>query len=147
MMMMMMMQVRRQLGLAPESTARLGFPRVCHRRRGLCVCMRFVCVRCACLCVCVVGHFVTLDLYGSSKDRRRCISWLAGTLSVRPCVRSQRLFSRRVMLVSRLPFLPCNKQQVVVPADIPAGDYVVGWRWDCEMTSQVWSNCADITVV
>jgi len=34
-----------------------------------------------------------------------------------------------------------------VPSDIPAGDYVLGWRWDCEMTSQVWSNCADITIV
>jgi len=34
-----------------------------------------------------------------------------------------------------------------VPADIPAGEYVLGWRWDCEMTSQVWSNCADVTVV
>merc|ERR1712039_1026013 len=33
-----------------------------------------------------------------------------------------------------------------VPTSIPAGDYVLGWRWDCEMTSQVWSNCADITI-
>lgn len=33
-----------------------------------------------------------------------------------------------------------------VPADIPAGEYVVGYRWDCEATSQVWSTCADITI-
>merc|ERR1711918_234069 len=36
---------------------------------------------------------------------------------------------------------------VRVPSDIPAGNYVLGWRWDCEMSSQVWSQCADITIV
>jgi len=34
---------------------------------------------------------------------------------------------------------------VKVP-NIPPGDYVLGWRWDCETTSQVWSSCADITI-
>eukprot|EP00041_Stephanoeca_diplocostata_P012818 m.215583 g.215583 ORF g.215583 m.215583 type:complete len:367 (+) comp19104_c0_seq1:91-1191(+) len=33
---------------------------------------------------------------------------------------------------------------VHVPADLPAGDYVLGFRYDCEATAQVWSNCADI---
>lgn len=33
-----------------------------------------------------------------------------------------------------------------VPTNIPAGEYVVGWRWDAETTSQVWSSCADITI-
>merc|ERR1712039_1064514 len=33
-----------------------------------------------------------------------------------------------------------------VPADIAPGDYVLQWRWDCEMTSQVWTQCADITI-
>jgi hypothetical protein len=27
------------------------------------------------------------------------------------------------------------------------GKYVLGWRYDCEATAQVWSNCADITLV
>jgi hypothetical protein len=27
-----------------------------------------------------------------------------------------------------------------VPKDLPAGDYVLGWRYDCEGTAQVWSN-------
>ena len=35
---------------------------------------------------------------------------------------------------------------LLVPADLPPGDYVLGWRWDCEMSSQVWSSCADITI-
>ena len=34
-----------------------------------------------------------------------------------------------------------------VPANLPAGPYVLGWRWDCEMSSQVWTTCADIAVV
>ena len=35
---------------------------------------------------------------------------------------------------------------VRVPADLPPGEYVLGWRWDCELTAQVWSACADITI-
>jgi hypothetical protein len=35
---------------------------------------------------------------------------------------------------------------VQVPTDIAAGDYVLGWRWDCEQTSQIWASCADITI-
>lgn len=36
--------------------------------------------------------------------------------------------------------------EVHVPSDLPPGDYVLGWRYDCEATAQVWSNCADITL-
>ena len=36
---------------------------------------------------------------------------------------------------------------VRVPADIEPGEYVLGWRWDCEMTAQVWGACSDITIV
>ena len=39
------------------------------------------------------------------------------------------------------------EDELVVPADLAPGEYVLGWRWDCEMTSQVWSSCADITIV
>jgi len=35
---------------------------------------------------------------------------------------------------------------VYIPSDIPAGDYVLGWRWDAEETAQVWSNCADVII-
>ena len=38
------------------------------------------------------------------------------------------------------------EDHLIVPDDIPAGDYVLGWRWDCEQTTQVWSTCADITI-
>ena len=36
---------------------------------------------------------------------------------------------------------------VRIPKDLPAGDYVLGWRYDCEATAQVWSNCADVKLV
>lgn len=26
------------------------------------------------------------------------------------------------------------------------GEYVLGWRWDCEETDQVWNSCADIVI-
>lgn len=35
--------------------------------------------------------------------------------------------------------------KVKVP-DLPEGKYVLSWRWDCEMTKQIWSNCADVTI-
>jgi len=31
-----------------------------------------------------------------------------------------------------------------VPANLKPGKYVLGWRYDCEATAQVWSSCADI---
>jgi hypothetical protein len=35
---------------------------------------------------------------------------------------------------------------VLIPKDLVPGDYVLSWRWDCEETAQIWSNCADVTV-
>jgi len=37
-------------------------------------------------------------------------------------------------------------QDLVHVPQFPAGDYVVGFRWDCETSSQVWTSCADITI-
>ena len=37
--------------------------------------------------------------------------------------------------------------RVEVPADLAPGKYVLSWRWDCEESTQVWQNCADVTVV
>ena len=36
--------------------------------------------------------------------------------------------------------------QLLVPSVTP-GEYVLGFRWDCEETAQVWSTCSDITIV
>ena len=33
-----------------------------------------------------------------------------------------------------------------VPATLPPGRYVLGWRWDAEQTTQVWQNCADVRI-
>lgn len=35
---------------------------------------------------------------------------------------------------------------VVIPADFPTGDAVLGFRWDCEETAQIWSSCADVAI-
>jgi len=37
--------------------------------------------------------------------------------------------------------------EVHVPLELPVGHYVLSWRWDCELTSQVWTNCGDVTIV
>ena len=36
--------------------------------------------------------------------------------------------------------------QLRLPADLPTGDYVLGWRWDCEESTQVWSSCSDVAI-
>jgi len=52
--------------------------------------------------------------------------------------------------------LPCNEAcmreqpsvlDVVRVPKVKPGRYVVGFRYDCDSTSQVWSNCADVTIV
>ena len=37
--------------------------------------------------------------------------------------------------------------RVRIPASLPPGDYVLGWRWDCEESNQIWASCSDVTVV
>jgi len=37
--------------------------------------------------------------------------------------------------------------RMVLPSDLAAGDYTVSWRWDCELTPQVWTNCGDVAIV
>jgi len=36
--------------------------------------------------------------------------------------------------------------QLRVPDHLEPGEYVLGFRWDCESTAQVWQSCADITI-
>jgi len=35
---------------------------------------------------------------------------------------------------------------VKIPSTLKPGKYVLGWRYDCEATAQVWQNCADVTL-
>merc|ERR1712226_509110 len=41
-----------------------------------------------------------------------------------------------------------NKFSVMDEINVPnqPGEYVLGWRWDCEETDQVWASCADIVI-
>mmetsp|Transcript_36365 Transcript_36365/g.67687 ORF Transcript_36365/g.67687 Transcript_36365/m.67687 type:complete len:507 (+) Transcript_36365:60-1580(+) len=61
--------------------------------------------------------------------------------------------------LSKTPSAKCTEQEyydvsfdfgivdlVQIPKDLPEGDYVLSWRWDCEMTKQIWNSCADVTV-
>jgi hypothetical protein len=38
-------------------------------------------------------------------------------------------------------------EKVIIPEAIAPGEYLLSWRWDCELSRQVWANCADVTVV
>lgn len=47
----------------------------------------------------------------------------------------------------RFPVLVSIVDALAVPADLPEGDYVLGFRYDAEMTAQIWQSCSDVTVV
>lgn len=34
-----------------------------------------------------------------------------------------------------------------VPEHLKPGDYVLGFRWDCESSAQIWQSCADVTIM
>ena len=36
--------------------------------------------------------------------------------------------------------------RVQIPATLAPGEYVLGWRWDCEESNQVWASCSDVTI-
>jgi hypothetical protein len=36
------------------------------------------------------------------------------------------------------------QDELEVPKNLSPGRYILGWRYDCEATAQVWENCADI---
>merc|ERR1711973_211912 len=33
-----------------------------------------------------------------------------------------------------------------IPASLAPGNYVLGWRWDCEESTQIWSSCSDVII-
>lgn len=37
--------------------------------------------------------------------------------------------------------------EVEIPEDLEAGEYVLSWRYDAEQSPQIWQNCADVTLV
>ena len=46
----------------------------------------------------------------------------------------------------RDPYNTLIADELRVPAMLAPGKYVLGIRWDCEKSAQVWTNCADIEV-
>merc|ERR1712150_154333 len=36
--------------------------------------------------------------------------------------------------------------EVLVPQGLDVGEYALSFRWDCEQTPQIWTQCADITI-
>merc|ERR1712048_1287709 len=37
--------------------------------------------------------------------------------------------------------------KVEIPVTLKPGKYVLGWRWDCEESTQIWASCSDVTIV
>ena len=42
-------------------------------------------------------------------------------------------------------YMPDIVDRLQLPSGLK-GDYVLGWRWDCEATAQIWASCSDITI-
>lgn len=63
-----------------------------------------------------------------------------------PCAHDDTSAPTKGLCSGERPFHISIVDVLQIPADIPAGDYVVGWRWDCEESAQIWSSCSDITI-
>merc|ERR1712113_257012 len=35
---------------------------------------------------------------------------------------------------------------VKIPENLPPGEYALSFRWDCEQTPQIWTQCADVKI-
>jgi len=46
----------------------------------------------------------------------------------------------------RFPYAVSIVDLLRIPLDLAPGKYVLGFRYDCEATAQVWSSCADIEI-
>lgn len=46
----------------------------------------------------------------------------------------------------RFPYAVSIIDLLVIPKSLTPGPYVLGFRYDCEATAQVWSSCADIEI-
>lgn len=46
----------------------------------------------------------------------------------------------------RFPWDVSIVDELVVPAYLEPGEYILGFRWDCEATAQIWTSCADLTI-
>jgi hypothetical protein len=46
----------------------------------------------------------------------------------------------------RDPFNTLIVNTLTVPSHLAPGDYVLGLRYDCEKSAQIWGGCADITL-
>ena len=65
-----------------------------------------------------------------------------------PCKETiDRKFSDTGKCSGRDPFNTLITDELRVPETLKPGRYVLGIRWDCEKSAQVWTNCADIAVV
>lgn len=54
-----------------------------------------------------------------------------------PAVSSQSGFGKNVPEWSIM-------DRVLIPESLEEGEYLLSWRWDCEESTQIWQNCADI---
>ncbi len=65
-----------------------------------------------------------------------------------PCAEdpSRRLTNDTGLCSGRFPWAVSIIDVLVVPKGLPAGEWVLGFRWDCEATAQVWQSCADIEI-
>lgn len=61
-----------------------------------------------------------------------------------PC--SINLIDRYGLCSGERPFRLAIVDQIIIPAYVPPGKYVLGFRWDCEETAQIWSTCSDIEI-
>ena len=48
-------------------------------------------------------------------------------------------------VVTRGPYNLEIVDTLELPASLQPGQYVLGWRWDCEESTQIWASCSGMS--
>merc|ERR1712072_110810 len=98
-----------------------------------------------------------IEPHGAHDDAYAAMAWCSGycngqgqkdTNGVSTCPRGKESFPALAGIsgYGMTPWPWSIVDKVEVPTDLPSGDYLLSWRWDCEQSSQVWQNCADVRI-
>jgi len=85
------------------------------------------------------GPCVTWAIHGPVEGYQTLYDTFGAVVYQAPC-------TRRQALDLAIKFQFSIFDQVVVPKDLPPGEYVLSFRLDAEQTPQVWGQCADVLV-
>ena len=86
----------------------------------------------------------------SSRCSNLCREFPPPCKEIPKCEVTKYLFGQDTTCLCSGAWGPYNMEivdDVIIPADLEPGEWVLGWRWDAEESHQIWQSCSDISIV